>query len=190
MLIISILAQSVAGALACFEHGLVLSSQRLAGQDFMGDLTIRRAETNDIPELSRLWYEKRTVQQQFDRRLTLAADGRTAWEHAAASWLTDAGCAIFVGSYDAGLLGYVIGWVQPNPPGLLPEKIGVITDMALDSHQYQGGLGRSLVKAARGWFAGQGVENVIVNVPYRHAVEQAFWRSLGAREWVDVMWLK
>jgi hypothetical protein len=88
------------------------------------------------------------------------------------------------------LLGYVMGWILSNPPGLLPEKIGVISDMTLDAHQYQGGLGRSLVKAAREWFAEQQIENVIVHVSHRHAVEQAFWRSLGALEWVDVMWLK
>jgi hypothetical protein len=168
--------------------GAILSA--FAGQDFMGEVTIRRAIETDIPELSRLWYEKRTMQQQFDRRLTLAADGRAAWERSAMSWLADVSCAIFVGLGDGGLLGYVIGRVQLNPPGLLPEKIGVITDTALDAHQYQGGLGRSLVKAMRGWFAEQQIENVIVHVPHRHAVEQAFWRSLGALEWVDVMWLK
>lgn len=156
----------------------------------MDDVNIRRAVETDISELSRLWYEKTTVQQQFDRRLSLAPDGRVMWERSVASWLTDNSCAIFVGAGDAALLGYIIGWIQLNPPGLLPEKIGVITDMALDAHQYQGGLGRALVNAIRGWFVDQSSENVIVYVPHRHAVEQAFWRSIGALEWVDVMWLK
>lgn len=156
----------------------------------MGEVTIRRAEKTDIPELSRFWYEKRTVQQQFDRRLTLAAEGRAAWEQSVALWLRDDACAIFVGLDDRGVLGYSIGWIQSTPPGLLPEKIGVLTDMALDAHEYQGGLGRLLVMAVRGWFAERKIENVIVYVPHRYAVEQAFWRSLGALEWVDVMWLK
>lgn len=156
----------------------------------MRDITIRRAAAADLPELSRLWYEKRTVQQQFDRRLTLAADGRATWERSSLSWLEDPRCAIFVGVGDSGLFGFVVGWIQPNPPGLVPEVIGTITDIALDAHAYRGGLGRALVNALRDWFAEQRVADVVAYVPYRQAVEQAFWRSLGAVEWMDILWLK
>ncbi|MBI5669177.1 MAG: GNAT family N-acetyltransferase [Chloroflexi bacterium] len=156
----------------------------------MGEPVIRRAAAADLSELSRLWHEKRTVQQQFDRRLTLAPDGRRLWQRSAAAWLDDQRCAMMVGAGAGGLLGYAIGWVQPNPPGLLPESIGAITDIALDAHAYQGGLGRALVQALREWFRQQHITDVVAYVPYRQAVEQAFWRSLGAVEWIDILWLK
>ncbi len=156
----------------------------------MHDTIIRRAAAGDLAELSRLWLENRTIQQQFDRRITLAADSRAVWERQAGSWLADQSCAVWVGAGENSLFGYTIGWIQPNVPGLIPERLGVITELVLDAHHYQAGLGRALVAALRGWFAGQDVPDIVTVVPYRHAVGQAFWRSLGAVEWVDVMWLK
>ncbi len=155
----------------------------------MHDITIRRAEQTDIPELSRLWLEKTTLQQQFDRRFLLAVEGRAAWERRLREWLADPACAVLVGAAGETLSGYIIGWVQDAPPGLVPARIGAVTDLALDAHRYQGGAGRALVKALRAWLSEQGIEHLVVYAPFRGAVEQAFWRSMGATEWVDVMWL-
>ncbi len=156
----------------------------------MHNITIRRAEQSDIPELSRLWLEKMTLYRQFDRRFALANEGRAAWESRLLEWLVDPSCAVLVHPLDDSLLGYIVGWVQDAPPGIVPTRFGAVTDMALDSHRYQGGAGRALVNALRDWMFERGIKQLIVYVPYRSTVEQAFWRSMGATEWMDVMWLK
>jgi hypothetical protein len=73
---------------------------------------------------------------------------------------------------------------------MLPERYGLITEIALDMHSYNAGMGRSLVQVLRAWFANQGIEHAIAAVPRRYPVEQAFWRALGATERVDLMWMK
>lgn len=156
----------------------------------MLDLIIRPATEDDLPELARLWHEKTTLQQQFDRRLALAADSRAAWQARMAGWLREGGCGVFVAVNEGGLLGYIIGWEQDTAPGLAPEKLGAVTDIALDAHRYQGGAGRALVAALRAWFAARGVEQMVAYAHHASAVEQAFWRSLGATEWIDTLWLK
>jgi hypothetical protein len=47
-----------------------------------------------------------------------------------------------------------------------------------------------LVEALRAWFKTLGVEGVVVWTARNDAVGQAFWRSLGAGEWVEILWLK
>jgi GNAT superfamily N-acetyltransferase len=153
----------------------------------MEALIIRSATLNDIPLLASLWYEKTVLQQQADSRLTLAPDGLVRWSEAACAWLEQPSSAIFVaGDVPA---GYVVTAIEQGAPGLLPERIGSILDLTIDAHGYHAGAGRALVNAARDWLRGQGVEQMRIPVLRRHAVEQAFWRALGAKEWFDCLWM-
>lgn len=148
---------------------------------------IRAATVIDLPALASLWYEKSVL--QADRRLLIAPDALETWTRAATAWLDDPRCGIFVAEGDGGVIGYIVGWAQPLP-GMTPGSIGLITELALDAHGYHGGVGRALVDALKAWFAGQGIEQLAVWTPRFDAVGQAFWRSLGATEWVDVLWMK
>jgi GNAT superfamily N-acetyltransferase len=151
--------------------------------------SIRTAITDDLPVLAHLWYEKMVMQQQTDQRLRLAPDGREKWIAALQGWLLEPSYAVFVCEADAAVIGYLIVRIQPNPPGLLPAQSGVIVEAAIDAHRYHGGVGRGLVEAARGWLRQQGVEQLLIDIPRRSAVEQAFWRALGAKEWIDRLWM-
>ncbi len=156
----------------------------------MQAVTIRSAQSADIPKMTRLWYDKTVLQQQYDRRFALPPDGPARWMQAAARWLQDPDTAIFVADQSESLIGYIVVRVQAGPPGLVPERIGVVTDLAIDAHGQHGGAGRLLVQPVREWLAAQGVSHIVAQVPHRQAVEQAFWRSLGATEWLDSLWMK
>jgi len=156
----------------------------------MQAITVRAATLTDLPELTRLWHEKMVIQGQFDRRFTLMPDADARWAAAASNWLVDPDCGIFTAEGGTQLLGYGIGWLRPTLPGLLPDQIGYITDMSVDAHGHQGGLGRLLLSALREWFAQRDIHQIVAYVPHREAVEQAFWRAQGAAEWIDLMWIK
>ena len=156
----------------------------------MTPVNIRPATPADLTGLAELWQDKMVLLQQMDRRITLMPDGRARWQTAVAGWLSDTQHAIFVAAHNKALVGYIIGRIEPGPPGMLPERYGLITEIALDMHSYNAGMGRSLVQVLRAWFANQGIKHAIAAVPRRYAVEQAFWRALGATERVDLMWMK
>jgi GNAT superfamily N-acetyltransferase len=139
--------------------------------------------------LARMWYEKTVLQQQADARLRFVPDAEARWQAAAAGWLDDRRMAVLVAQEADACVGYVVVRVEPGPPGLMPERLGVLQDMALDTHRYRGGIGRGLIAGAEDWLRGQGVQQLTVAVSRRSAVEQAFWRSLGAREWMDCLWM-
>jgi ribosomal protein S18 acetylase RimI-like enzyme len=156
----------------------------------MPNVIIRPAHAADIPKMAMLWHEKMILQQQSDRRLTLLPDALARWSAAAGQWLNNDCCRMNVALRGDEIVGYIIGWIQASSPGLSPERIGVVTDIAVGLHSYQSGLGRLLLDALRGWFCEQDIIQLIAHVPRRQPVEQAFWRALGATELTDVMWIK
>ena len=95
----------------------------------------------------------------------------------------------FAAVRDGEVIGYVVGQLQPMP-GMAPEQIGLIIDIALDAHGYHGGAGRELVSALTDWFSAHNADHMAVCTPHFDAVGQAFWRSLGASEWMDILWIK
>jgi hypothetical protein len=174
--------------LICVVVGAILSH---ANRKTMAqNVTIRTATPTDIPAMAKLWQEKMILQQQFDRRYGLLPDSDARWSAAAARWLDDDCCRMVVAVRENCAVGYIIGWIQNSPPGLTPEQIGVVTDMTVGLHSYQGGLGRLMLEPLRGWFMGEGITQIIAQVPSRQPVEQAFWRALGATELSDLMWIK
>jgi hypothetical protein len=157
----------------------------------MQAVTIRPANLNDIPEMARLWYEKMILHQEFDRRFALRPDAQARWMAEVEAWIADKSCAIFVAECTGGLLtGYIVAWVKNGPPGLYPEHIGMVSDLTIDAHGQQGGVGRLLLKPVRDWLATGRIINLVAYVPRRQAVDQAFWRALGATEWLDALWMK
>lgn len=156
----------------------------------MQTVTILPAQVADIPNMARLWYEKMVLQAQFDRRFVLLPDSPARWSVEVSRWLTDSRCAVFVAERDGKLIGYIIGRIQPGPPGMSPEIIGAITELTIDPHSQEGGLGRLLLQPLHEWFAARGISIIVVYVPHRQAVEQAFWRALGATDWLDNLWIR
>jgi ribosomal protein S18 acetylase RimI-like enzyme len=144
-------------------------------------VTIHAATTADIPSLAELWYEKTVMRAQADHRIKLAPNARAVWTRSVIGWLDDPNCRVFV-AVESVPVGYLLAWVQP-------ARRGTIQQIAIDAHGYHGGVGRALVEAARAWFTDRGVARVVVWTARRDATEQAFWRSLGATDWMEMLWM-
>lgn len=144
-------------------------------------MNIRTAVLDDLPTLADLWQERRIILSQIDPRFRLLPDEREGWLLTMQEKLISVDHPIFTVENDALLVGYICGSIQQN-------ELGLIEEIALDAHRYHGGLGRQLVTMLRQWFEQRDIQRIIVGVPRRMAVEQAFWRSLGAKEWMDTTW--
>ncbi|MBL8131162.1 MAG: hypothetical protein JNL42_04835 [Anaerolineae bacterium] len=107
------------------------------------------------------------------------------------SLLRDGRTAAFVAIDDRGFAGYIVGW-EP-PVGLLPSvgaRIGLVGDLVIDMHNYRAGVARQLVGALKVEFNRRGVTRLAAFSLRHHVTGQAFWRSMGAVEWMDGFWLK
>lgn len=135
------------------------------------------AHIDDIGGLGDLWEERRIIQAQADPRLALKPGERANWE-ALMKYLIagEIDGRVMVAIKDGALIGFIAG-------DIVDTRVGRVRDLTLDAHTYHGGLGRELVGALRAWYAERNITQMAICVPRFHAVEQAFWRSLGADEW-------
>ncbi len=156
----------------------------------MDQITVRLATSDDLITIADLCYENRVLQQQADPRLVVTLDSKAIWIEEAAQWLNNPRCTIWVSVRAGRVTGYLIAWLHDMPPGMFPMCVGLVADMAVDLHSSSGGAGQVLLTAARDWFSKHSLDNMIVSVPHRQAVQQAFWRGQGAKTWMDLMWLK
>jgi GNAT superfamily N-acetyltransferase len=147
--------------------------------------TVRRALAKDIDGLLRLCEERREVYLKAERRLPAFAESKSAWRESVLGWMTRDDAAVLVAARDDGLIGYIIGWVWPNPPATEPEKFGLVSEMSVDGHCKQGGVGTAMFAGLKDWFRENDLSVVEVRVSRVQPIEQAFWRSLGAQPFVD-----
>lgn len=148
---------------------------------------VRHARPQDMDELLRLYEERMDVYLRYEPRLPSFADSHESWRESVLTWLDQDQVAVLVVERDTQLIGYMLAWVWQNPPFSHPPQVGIITEMSVDGHCKQGGVGKALLNAASEWFRAQGIDRIEVRVPRQQAIEQAFWRAVGAKLYFDHM---
>ncbi len=155
----------------------------------MTEVTLRQALPEDLPRMSALWYEHAALLAQQDSRWKLLADAQSVWARAALTWLTKADMCLLVSQEADFLTGFIIAQIDTSPVGFSPGVVGVIRSLAVDAHHYSGGAGRLLVEGVREWCRDQGVSQIVVDLPKRAPIEQAFWRAQGGVSWMERLWI-
>lgn len=153
-------------------------------------MIIRVAQQTDLLKLSHIWYERNALLQQSDSYFTLLPDAMQVWRDQATDWLVDDAIGFFVAERDGDLIGYIVVEVQDAPIGYAPEQFGRVADIGLDLHQYHSQLGRKLVEQAKSWLNQFEIDYVVIDVSAKYPVEEAFWRTLGARTRSNTLWMK
>jgi GNAT superfamily N-acetyltransferase len=77
--------------------------------------------------------------------------------------------------------------IDRAPPILVEVERAQITDLFVVESLRRQGLARGLVAAALDWVRGRRVERVEVRVASGNPEGQAFWRSLGFSDLMDVL---
>lgn len=155
-------------------------------------MLIRPAQSADIASLSEFWYDRMALLQQRHPHIRLLPDARAQWEAAASADLQRDGCIFLVAEGEADLLGCIVGAVLENQPGLAPRRYGQVQQLILDMHspQRRQGTGARLVQALSEQFMQQGIRTMQVHAPHSSAVEQAFWRGMGAKTIASIFWME
>jgi ribosomal protein S18 acetylase RimI-like enzyme len=148
--------------------------------------TVRKANPQDTEELLRLWRERTDVYLKQQGSTTAAEQ----WREAVLCWLDRDDAAVLVADREGQLIGYMVGWVRENLPFTQPAQFGLISEMSVDGHCKQGGVGTALLDAMKAWFKAKDLHHIEVRVPYLQPIEQAFWRALGARDSYDLLTVK
>ena len=160
----------------------------------MGFLTtVRPAKPEDIPQLAEYWYDNAVLFQQMQPGVMLAPDAISQWQQAAEGWLLAEDVIFLTGLTENGyIVGGIIAAICPNHPGFAPDQYARLLEIVLDIHtpHTQGGTGGILLDALRNALVDREITRLEVMAPVQIAVQQAFWRSAGAKRIHDTFWLK
>lgn len=152
-------------------------------------MQVRPAMQSDIPQASFLWYERIALLQQTDSYFTPLPSAVQIWESTAQKWLADDRVGFFVAEKDAQVVGYMTVTIANGPVGLRPKYLVKLIDIAMDLHQSHAGLGNQLLDHIRAWMTERNLRVLTIDLPLRYPVEEAFWRSQGAKVRFNEYWM-
>ena len=153
------------------------------------EVRVRLAGPQDEDAIVALWHEHMLWHQQCDPRLALAPDAPAHWRETLRLWLENRDMRVLVAEGPAGqIVGFAIGMVRDNASVMRPARFGYINELAVTEAWRRRGIGRRLVQALFDWFTQQGINTYRLTAAHRNPVAQAFWRSLGADDLLDVLW--
>lgn len=152
-------------------------------------VTLRSATAEDLSGMSALWYDHAALLAQQDPRWVLQPDARQVWEQHISGLLDDDDVCTLVAHDATGMVGYIVAAVQQGPAGFSPPVLGIVRSIAVDAHRPSGGAARLLVDSVREWLRTRGVAQLVVDVPRRATIEQAFWRAQNGAPWMERLWI-
>jgi len=149
--------------------------------------SLRLARGADLSRLTELWIEIATHHTSLDPLFTLRPGARPEVARLLAALFRDPDAAIFVWEGPGGVLGFCTVRIDRAPPILRETRRAEITDLGVGAAARREGIGRELVAAASAWARNRGVARLEVRVAARNREGQAFWRSLGFDDLMDVL---
>ena len=145
---------------------------------------IRRARTEDVESLVRLWREMWEYHVPFDPRFEVSPAADLVMSRWFEETLQSDRAVLLVGEEQPGqLLGYCHAMILENPPVVPAQFYGYVSEVAVRDKRR--GIGSRLLDAAHAWFREKGLPYAEVNVSVRNAVAGRFWRKQGYSEFLE-----
>ena len=143
--------------------------------------TVRPAKPGDILPLCGLWRELMAVHATRDHRFALAEDAAERWIEQADETLARADAFLLVAECTGEPVGFCLGWIARNPPIYRSSEVGFISEIAVTEKMRGRGIGRSLLVAARRWFAARGIDEFQLSTAVWNEEAQGCWRAMGGQ---------
>jgi|GEM_PF-4149351 len=155
-------------------------------------MTVRPVTVADIPLLAEFWYDGMALRSQKQTAIRLMPDAMTRWSAYAESLIDDSDVIFLAVELENDLPGCIIGRVEKNIPGVLPERYGLIEQVVIDMHnphKRQNTI-TELLDALKADFRRKAISHIMVHVPVYSSVEQGFWRGMGLKHVEDTFWME
>jgi GNAT superfamily N-acetyltransferase len=152
-----------------------------------GRAGIRRASARDLDQLTALWRAINAHHSHLDPLFTERSEAGAEARELLRAQLADADMAFFVSERAGELVGFCAVRVDRAPPILVEVERAQITDLFVVESLRRKGLARALVACALEWVRARRVGRIEVRVARGNHEGQAFWRSLGFSDLMDVL---
>ena len=146
-------------------------------------LTIRVAETADLPAVARLAGMLVRQHHAFDaQRFLLVADVEGGYTRFLRGELSNPAARVWAAESEHGIVGYAYARLEPRDWNNLLDACVALHDIFVDESARRRGVARALLEAVRAWAASRGAPRVVLHTASKNAVARQFFGSLGFRE--------
>jgi len=153
----------------------------------MTEGVVRPANRQDLDRVAALWSAITHHHARLDPLFTMRPDAESELRELLTAMLRDPDAEILVYDRDGDLQGMCIVRIDHAPPILEEIERAEITDLGVREGLRRRGIGRALVAEALRWVRASGVDRVEVQVAHGNREGQAFWRSEGFGDFMDVL---
>lgn len=146
-------------------------------------LTIRRAETRDLPVLGRMGAHLTRLHYSFDplRFLTPPEDASDGYAWFLGTQLAREDVVVLVADRGGEVIGYAYAGIQPMSWMELRGEAGFIHDVYVDQSARRLGAGSALVEAAMRWLSDRGMPRVLLWTAPQNDAARRLFDQLGFR---------
>ncbi len=149
--------------------------------------TVRRAGHRDLDRVAALWTAITAFHEPLDPTFRMRKDAGGELADLLRGIGRDSDAAILVYEEGSHIEGLCIVRIDRSPPIMLESERGEITDLGVREGARRRGIGARLVAEALAWVRDSGVQRVEVQVATANPTAQAFWRSQGFGDFMDVL---
>jgi ribosomal protein S18 acetylase RimI-like enzyme len=148
---------------------------------------VRSAEFRDLDRVAALWTAITRHHENLDPLFTMRSGADAELRELITSLYRDPDAEILVYDEGGNLPGMCIVRIDRAPPIMSEVERAEITDLGVRASERRRGIGDLLVDAALKWVRAGAVDRVEVQVACGNREGQAFWRSRGFGDLMDVL---
>ena len=126
---------------------------------------------------------------RLDERFRLRDDATSRYAVYLRDRMRDIDSAVSVAEDGDRILGLAIGTVRRADTFFAAQRFGYISDLMVDPSARRRGIGRALYERTVLWLKGLGVDVVRLHVAVKSDEARAFWKSVGARDFLVEAWI-
>ena len=148
---------------------------------------VRPAATRDLDRVSALWTSITHHHQGIDPVFQMRPQADDEIRALLLTLYRDPDAEIFVYDDQGDILGICIVRIDHSPPIMRETDRAEITDLGVRESARRKGIGTRLLDEAIAWVEASGVRRIEIHVAKGNPAGQAFWRSRGFGDLMDVL---
>lgn len=152
-------------------------------------IKVRAAKSADEKGVLALAQAEMEEHVRMDVRFRLRDDAFSRYAVYLRDRMRDIDSSVFVAEDGERIVGLAIGTVRKTDSFFQAQRFGYVSDLMVSPGMRRRGVGRALYERTALWFRSLGIDVVRLHVAVESGEARAFWRSIGARDFLVEAWI-